>query len=1020
MTSTIEPIALAESWQLPRRLPAEHRKKLRTQADELEQALYAVGAQIVGLFVAQFDHMALNEPHGFADDIAVSMDYLGETAFEQALKQQLADNEQLIGTGAGMDPGSAPNEQTAYGSALVRGLLHQYGAALNVIISQGLHEGLTREQLRQRLLDQATPAMSQLMPEWRARLIAQTEAIRSWNAVSYHALLQAGQGYVRWIDGQVGACPDCSNMDGRIIPATLAAGNPSFVSNVRGLVARFPPLHPGCRCAIGGADAAEFRQQPNPGDYFDPNAGADGMAQPLQPLIQKSIQDAQSLAEAEAAAKAQAATPVMMDVPSANHTITVKMNVQAAVDDIAAAVRSKFGSTVPDETEIAGVILDWARAHDLAALNLITALHAATGKWPLQLFGGGSGTAPSPPVTTQAQTPAAATAASKVKAWLDDHPDLVGVKAAQGYAKHSGQAMAATKAALAAEGYVLADLIAAPKGSLPTPKAMPAPKPPGTTKAKVEKPLEYKAIFEQPKWAANADDYWDTAVQTGPQGGSNPGGKFTAKDGKSYYLKKYDNPHMAEAEVAAGHVYRLLGIQAPSAAIIRKGGQSWFASEWDDTAKPVTEASLKAYIKAHPKEAANLFIASVFTQNWDVVGLSYDNIMLTKKGLKAVDTGGSWTFRAKGGLKPYDPLANEFDNFLNPSVNPQSASVFKDLWTNPEAVAQARQATAWLRSNITYIYRNIPPGVRSGVSLTSMSAKLDDINAKLDALSHVPQSAHTSADDIAALQRFKAKVEDGISKHFGPATGGSGATVVADRWLDTSRSEEAMALKARMAELVYGIPFADAYIAELRRYYGSSYDESRDAINREIAAQLQSRVPAGLAASMWKQGQRTLHDAYKQHITPQNTIVVYRGIDNGLPGGTEAIKAVWDAIEGGGQPVWNANWAQSFSLDTGAAHNFGGSSDASMVIKLEVPVESVLLTPKDLPPRYSHEKEMIILGPAGGYQLPPGSIVKIRWQGQQRTYNEREPLVFARDGYFVSFTTAGQEDEWCKWLRQQA
>lgn len=927
MIGTIESIALAETWQLS--VPtSEHRKKLRAQADELEQALHRTTAQFVGAFVAQFDHMALSEPRSFAQH-QLEVEYLDDTEFELALKQQISADKVLIGAGAKMDAGSVADEQLAYGSVLVRGLLHQYGKQLNAIIATGLKEGLTREQLRQRLLDQATPKMSKLMPEWRARLIAQTEAIRSWNAVSFQALREATQEYVRWIDGQPGACPDCAGMDGRIIPLPAGTNKLGFVSHVRGLVAQFPPLHPGCRCAIGGADAKEFQQQPQPGanDYYDLDIG---IVKPLYPLVLESLK----LPKVQDGKNDSSAAP-----PFKIMTVNgIQMDAQSAIDDIMAKA--------PKYKLIKSLLEEWASNHGLDKNELMDALKLSTGKSVYDLFGA-----------------------------------------------HIGKGVVAKKA----------------------PPVVAKKTPPGVAKVKPSTPHEYKAGFEQPAWAKHPDSYWDDAVQTGPQGGSNFGGKFTAKDGKSYYLKQYDDILQAHGEVAAAGVYKMLGVQTAKSAVITRKGKKWFASEWDDAATTATQTELQEYLKKHPKEAANLFISSVFTQNWDVVGLKYDNIVFTKKGLKVVDTGGSWTHKAMGGAKPYDPLANEFKNFLNPNVNAQSASVFKDVWTNPEALAQARQAAAWLRSNVDTIWQALPRDTRALVTKASLLAKLDDMDLRLDQLGATKNKmalTHTSADDIAVLKRFKAKVEQNIIAHFGTVSGKNKDQII-DAWKGSSSEDLSMALKARVGEIIHGISFADAYIVELKRYHGPKYDDAMDAANKEKAAELEKLVSPAVAARIYASSQKSLATKYAGLISSQGTVTVYRGIHGYTEGGKEAVKAVWDAIENGGQPVWNANWAQSFSLNRDVTYGFVGAQ-IGMVIQLEVPAESVLMTPDIL---LAREQEVVVLGPLGGYQLPPGSIPTIKWEGKSRSYGEQE-FDFARDGFFASFTTANQEDEWCKWLRE--
>jgi hypothetical protein len=87
---------------------------------------------------------------------------------------------------------------------------------------------------------------------------------------------------------------------------------------------------------------------------------------------------------------------------------------------------------------------------------------------------------------------------------------------------------------------------------------------------------------------------------------------------------------------------------------------------------------------------ARIFQASVLTGNWDVVGMSYDNVMLGKNGrLAMIDAGGSFKFRAQGGAKAYEAVPNEVNTLRDAKLNPQAASVFnaifgKDVWLERE------------------------------------------------------------------------------------------------------------------------------------------------------------------------------------------------------------------------------------------------------------------------------------------------------------------------------------------------
>ena len=96
-------------------------------------------------------------------------------------------------------------------------------------MSQGIQNLETRNEIADRL-----SAVADDIPDWRARLIAQTETIRAHSAGLKNVYDKSGivTGY-RWLDGQPQACPICSDLNGQIVTEW-----------------DIPPAHPGCRCTI--------------------------------------------------------------------------------------------------------------------------------------------------------------------------------------------------------------------------------------------------------------------------------------------------------------------------------------------------------------------------------------------------------------------------------------------------------------------------------------------------------------------------------------------------------------------------------------------------------------------------------------------------------------------------------------------------------------------------------------------------------------------------------------------------
>lgn len=80
-------------------------------------------------------------------------------------------------------------------------------------------------------------------------------------------------------------------------------------------------------------------------------------------------------------------------------------------------------------------------------------------------------------------------------------------------------------------------------------------------------------------------------------------------------------------------------------------------------------------------ELSKGFIMDALLANWDVIGLGKNNIILPSDGSPPVriDNGGSLTFRAQGGPKPFTDTVEELETMRNKKTSPQAASIFGHL-----------------------------------------------------------------------------------------------------------------------------------------------------------------------------------------------------------------------------------------------------------------------------------------------------------------------------------------------------
>ena len=156
--------------------------------------------------------------------------------------------------------------------------------------------------------------------------------------------------------------------------------------------------------------------------------------------------------------------------------------------------------------------------------------------------------------------------------------------------------------------------------------------------------------------------------EPGTQYGSNEGGIYHDTDtGDKHYVKFYQNPDQARVEALTGKIYDHMGIKTIKPEHKMVDGKHAIITKWNDKLGRVHPSEFE---KLNPKQAdqlAKMFHAAVLTKNWDIVGLEHDNIVKDKEtgDLHAIDHGGAFHFRARGGPKEYGPDISEHESLRN-------------------------------------------------------------------------------------------------------------------------------------------------------------------------------------------------------------------------------------------------------------------------------------------------------------------------------------------------------------------
>ncbi|OGM09183.1 hypothetical protein A2Z67_04555 [Candidatus Woesebacteria bacterium RBG_13_36_22] len=225
---------------------------------------------------------------------------------------------------------------------------------------------------------------------------------------------------------------------------------------------------------------------------------------------------------------------------------------------------------------------------------------------------------------------------------------------------------------------------------------------------KIIEELPEKVKVKPPKLSKPSEKVSQTILQENlvPTGqgklGSNPGGVYTDKQtGKKYYVKAYPDKQgvdsgsqQARVEQLSNKIYQHLGIATATTELVmmKDFGKLSIASEWIDGA-----AAVPTDVQEHSKDVINGFVADAYLMNWDVAGLTFDNIVKNPVTGQLIrqDNGGTMMFRAQGSPKEFNPNAiPELDSMRNPQHG--AGKIFKGV-TEADIKSQAQYLVSTLK-----------------------------------------------------------------------------------------------------------------------------------------------------------------------------------------------------------------------------------------------------------------------------------------------------------------------------------
>lgn len=171
-------------------------------------------------------------------------------------------------------------------------------------------------------------------------------------------------------------------------------------------------------------------------------------------------------------------------------------------------------------------------------------------------------------------------------------------------------------------------------------------------------------------------------------GGSNTGYYVVNKEtGELFYAKVPNGGKQWLAEIAATKLYEAAGMDVPQIEIFTspngtKGVLSKFIPELQSLSSPHALANAG-------------FGMDVLLENWDAIGLCYDNTLITADGTKVVklDNGGSFDYKAQGQNKPFTAIPMELVTMLNPKTNPQAVDIYGTM-SRTDMIASLEKAVS--------------------------------------------------------------------------------------------------------------------------------------------------------------------------------------------------------------------------------------------------------------------------------------------------------------------------------------
>lgn len=253
-------------------------------------------------------------------------------------------------------------------------------------------------------------------------------------------------------------------------------------------------------------------------------------------------------------------------------------------------------------------------------------------------------------------------------------------------------------------------------------------------------------------------------VKIGSQQGSNEGGTYQNELGQKFYIKTPKSKSHAENEILASQLYKALGINSVE---VHKGNMDGQLK----TVSPIVDSTgtLADKIKdpAIIKQLQSGFAVDCWLANWDVAGLTNDNVIINDKGQPVrVDPGGCLLYRAMGKPKgmAFGNTVLELETFLDAKKAPQASKIFGSMSEEDKKASAAKLLLITDKQIEEMVKENISDPLDAAYLTIKLKARKEDILNKYGLGKDSNTDKKLKTDSVAELKPIEKALEKPVLK----------------------------------------------------------------------------------------------------------------------------------------------------------------------------------------------------------------------------------------------------------------